>query len=293
MAEQPSSGNQEVTQDELVRRLLTQPMLPGEQEVQLLPGRLPDMLPLELPLPEGSRVVGSVARSPEVADIVLDVPLAPEQVVAFYQERLAALGRQQPEEMAGHRPGGFAPSDLRMPHHAHFARSAGPGSLNFSVWTGKNGVADVRLHVDMHTENPSPARQRRLRQQRMHGAHNLLPWIEAPAGARQMGGGGSGGEDSYYSQATVETEMDLAALAAHYAAQLEKGDWTRTGEGQSGPLAWHTWTFQDADQEPWEGLFSLLKVPGKERKHLLTLYVEWANKPEPGPRVGFHFARLS
>jgi hypothetical protein len=42
-----------------------------------------------------------------------------------------------------------------------------------------------------------------------------------------------------------------------------------------------------------KGVFSLLKVPGKERKHLLTLYIEWANKPEPGFRAGmFSYTRL-
>ncbi|HEY7124317.1 MAG TPA: hypothetical protein VH540_10235 [Ktedonobacterales bacterium] len=293
MAEQQSSGNQQVTQEELVRRLLTQPMLAGEQEAQLLPGRLPDGLPLEFPLPEGSRVIGSVARIPAVAEIVLDVPLAPEQVLTFYRERLSALGWQPPEDQAGHRPSGFAPSNFRMPHHASFARNDGPGSLHFTVWTGKSGIADVRVHLDMNAPPAPNARQRHMRRQH-HGFHDLLPWIEAPAGARQMGGGGSGGEDSYFTQATLETDSDLSSLAAHYAVQLEKAGWTRTGEGQSGPLAWHTWTLQDEDQEPWEGLFSIIKTPGKERRHMLYLYIEWANKPEPGfSSGGFSYTRLS
>jgi hypothetical protein len=290
MAEQQPAGEQSVTEQALVRRLLTRPMFPQEQEPQLLPGQLPANFPLELPLPEGSRIVGSVVRSPDVAEIVLDVPLAPEQVLAFYRERLSAAGWQPPEEQEGHRPGGFAPSNFHMPNHAFFARRDGPGSLHFTVWTGKGGIADVRVNADMSEQ---AARQQRMHRRRMHGIHDLLPWIEPPAGAQQMGGGGSGGEDSFYSLATVETDMDLSSLAAHYAAQLEKAGWTRTDAGQSGPLAWHTWTLQDEEQEPWDGLFSIMKVPGKERRHMLSLSIEWANKPEPRGSGWFSYARLS
>ncbi len=57
--------------------------------------------------------------------------------------------------------------------------------------------------------------------------------------------GGGGGGNSYYSNATAWTDLDPAALGAHYAAQLGDVGWTARGERHEGPIAWSAWTFQD------------------------------------------------
>ena len=100
---------------------------------------------------------------------------------------------------------------------------------------------------------------------------DLIPPLFAPQGARQQGGGGGG--DQWHSSATLETDADLPELAIHYNSLLARGGWTLTGEGQAGPLAWSTWTFQDEEKEPWSGLFFILKVPGKERKFTLNIQI--------------------
>jgi hypothetical protein len=119
----------------------------------------------------------------------------------------------------------------------------------------------------------------------------FLPRLQPPTGAAQMGGGGGGGGDSYYSSATLETDADLTTLTTHYSSQLEQAGWTRTDADQCGPVAWHTWTFQDEDGEPWRALFFMLKVPETEGQYFLYIKTDWANK---GVRMGgFSWAPMS
>jgi hypothetical protein len=84
---------------ELAERLLSQTAGPPGQPIptpQLLPGALPDDLPLTLPVPPGGRLLGSVARRADgtlfTADIVYDAPGAATDVVALYERALAPQG---------------------------------------------------------------------------------------------------------------------------------------------------------------------------------------------------------
>ena len=79
---------------ELALRLATYPGDSRTQNAQLLPSQLPDQLPVAIPFPEGSRVLGSLIRNPESIDMLLDTYLSPEQVLTFYRQRMEALGWQ-------------------------------------------------------------------------------------------------------------------------------------------------------------------------------------------------------
>jgi len=77
----------------LLQRDIDPAALPEGDTVQLLPEQLPADVPIELPLPPGARLIGSVLSwPPRETAVVLDVPLSPEAVYAFYGERLLATG---------------------------------------------------------------------------------------------------------------------------------------------------------------------------------------------------------
>ena len=109
---------------------------------------------------------------------------------------------------------------------------------------------------------------------------DLIPRLEAPTGARQKSWGSGHSSEYAYTSALLQTDVDLAALAIHYSKQLAQAGWIRSGEGQSGPLVWQTWTFQDEDRQPWNGQFFILKAQGKPRHHYLYIQVDWANASE-------------
>ena len=288
-------GNHEALLETLALRLSVRAFDPRTDKPQLFVGQLPDGLPVELPMLQGSRVIGSRARSAKHLDIVLDVPLPPEQALAFYKEQLLAAGWNEPEQ-AMHTPrhGGFVHSSLlARQHNALFCKGLHGPALNVIALLEQDGFTDVRLNLNLdERESPCGQSTRMARMQRLHGraGEQLIPPLIPPANAHQRGGSGGGGDDSWYSTATLETDVDLGTLARHYSTQLEQAGWARTDEGTSGPAAWHIWTFQDEDNEPWYGMFFMLKTPGKEREYFLYIRVEWGNKPEQ--RGWFSFAPL-
>lgn len=283
MHDQPSTNNETLLR-ELALRLTS---FPGDYRVrdaepQLFVGQLPPNLSIEIPLPEGCRILGTLARSPENLDIVLDCPQTPQDTLAFYKERLTAAGWNELEEM-GIRHGGFLHSGIPMlENRATFCKEG--AAFNVSASAGKHGQTDARLDLQAAIEH-SPCSQRQLRHRDMNRQHRrhlmvqqMVPTLVPPKGARQQGGGGGGSDDNWHSSATLFTDMGLPELATHYRAQLEKGGWTLTGQGVDGPLAWSSWTLQDEEKEPWRGLFYILKAPGKATLHELEVRISLDNE---------------
>lgn len=268
---------------ELALRLATYPGDPRVDDPRLLVGQLPSDLSIEVPMPEGSRLLGSLVRSQENIDIILDCPLSTDEVVQFYRERMAAAGWSELETIGPHY-GGFVHSSLpRFHNHIVFCRGSQGPAFSINAYEGKNSRTAIRIDLDGGSEYSPCSQPRRDRRRMMHrDLQELIPMLFPPPGARQSGGGGGGGDDHWYSTATLETEADLPTLAAHYTAQLAGGGWALSGEGHAGPLAWSTWTFQDKENEPWRGLFFILDVPGKDRHYALELRIDWDKKDDDG-----------
>ena len=268
---------------ELALRLAAYPGDPRVNDPQLLVGQLPPGLSIEVPMPEGSRILGSLMRSQENIDIVLDCALSPDEVIQFYKERLATTGWNELETT---RPmhGGFVHSGFpRLQNHMVFCRGSQGPAFSVDASEGKNSRTDIRLDLDSGSEFSPCAQPNRRHQRMMHrNLQELIPPLFPPPGARQTGGGGGGGGDSWHSSAALETDADLPTLAVHYNGELARGGWTLSGEGLAGPLAWSTWTFQDEEKEPWRGLFFILDVPGKDQAYVLEVRIDWDKKDNGG-----------
>jgi hypothetical protein len=276
-------GAREALLRELALRLSTYPGDPRNEDPQLLVGQLPDNLAIPVPVHEKSQVLGTLIRSSEHIEIMLDSELPPTTVLSFYKERMAESGWDELDEMrhAMH-GGGFVHSGFTaFENHITFCKGADGPAFSLNAYERKQGHTDVRLDINFGSEY-SPCAQPDRMQRRMahHGMHNLIPPLEPPKGAKQQSGGGGGGSDSWHSNARLDKEMQLDTLVPHYTAQLIKGGWARTDEGVSGPLAWSTWTFQDEDKENWNGLFFILKRPGKDRQYVLEVRIDWNKKEE-------------
>jgi hypothetical protein len=149
---------------ELAERLLIiqAPFAIPQSPPELLVGRLPDGLPLDLPLPVGTRIVGSMRRerpllpgaaviSGQMTEIVLDVPSAPEDVLHFYEHEMRARGWPLRDNGGALRPGGFTP----VPMHPGRTFSREPDGPLVSVRAADlpGRLSDVRINV-------APARAR-------------------------------------------------------------------------------------------------------------------------------------
>lgn len=243
---------------------------------QVLIGELPQHLPIEIPLPAGSRVVGTLIRGPQHATSVVDVALPTEQVLKFYRERLQAAGWQESELLKARRPGGFSSPGLPDTMTTFCRGSRGPGLTVNAYARGKTST-DLRLDIDLSGQScVQQARMGKLMGRGM-GMHQMIPRLDPPAGGRQLPIGGGGGVASFHMNASLELNapMDLAQLAAHYTAQLERAGWTRQEEGYNGPLVWNTWSFRDEENEPCRGFFFILRMPGQQEHYTLHVQVTW------------------
>lgn len=288
---------------ELAARLLAPPpysdaLFAEDEEPELFVGRLPDGMPAEVPIPNGTTVVGGVAqdlpRGVRTAEIVLDAALPAEDFREVYRRLLLAGGWREDERSSGSR--GFVPRGLpRFFHYAasrssrlrrrfrgrvpglpelldHFLLGERGPRLLVTVQDRRNAPTDVRLRLIAGRREPwasqdsawavipSLVHPPRAREHPRGGGIGVLA---PPFDARQLGGNPSGASwenDGAYSYAALETGLDLAELTAHYAAQLEEAGWTRADRGQSGPQAWSTWTLRDQKDRSWTGAFTTLRL---------------------------------
>ena len=255
---------------ELAERLLVEGAAPGSvrQTVELLPGQLPPGLPLMLPQPGGSRLVGSAIRrnGPEVAqtDIILDVPQNAD-AARFYRDELPKQGFILAPTSTTQTPTRGFVATQGTSTTAYFCRGAMPPFLSISTYLRPNAPIDVRIRVDATSAGPCLTSASAPLPD-TNGA-DRVPALAAPQGvAVQIVAGGGITPNRYVNEATATTARSAVDLEAEFAAQLAVAGWTRTGGAASGPVAFSTWTI------PGDGnltaLLTILETPGVDRRVL-------------------------
>lgn len=281
---QPSGDNQPPQSDDATLRELALALIPSrnlgalpEEGRDLLVGQLPPDFPGDIPLLPGARVVGSLVAHDSV--VVLDTDQPGEEVVRFYREQLTGAGWLVDDFMGPHQ-GGFLHSRETDRQFGNFYHEDGP-SLTVLAYATARGRTVVQLTVT--PDGGEAMRERgRHRREMEHNPWRILPPIASPPHSAQFSEGGSGGGDRVSSSARVESDLDLAALAAHYIAQLERAGWQRTDSGESDPVAWSTWSFEDEDKEPWRALFVVLRRPDVPRTFWVQVLADWMGKQPQG-----------
>jgi hypothetical protein len=288
MSENPTPGEIDLL-EKLALGLLLYPGDPRASKPRLFLGKIPENLPIEIPIPEQSRVVGTLARSEAHVEIVLESDLSPEEVFSFYRAQLTSLGWHEPEGMWPHHAGGFLHGDFGPHMNLIFCQEPGGAGLTVGILQLESATTDVRLNLSLDREMNPCAQQAMMHH---HGMFEIIPPLVPPRGAQQRSGGGGSGSDESYATATLKTNLALDALTKHYADQLSQAGWTQTDAGASGPLAWHSWHFTSEDQEPWSGLFFILKTPEKPDDYFLYIRATWT-RPESDQKFTGWFSSRS
>ena len=182
-------------------------------------------------------------------------------------------------------PARFAPAEPAPLVDRHMELSADAGFSGFrddgvALQVMANAGPGGRTIVQLTRLPDDSGRQRAQRHAHRMGRDpwQVLPPIAPPPHAEQYQEGGSSGEDRVVTSARIESDADLATLAAHYTTQLEKAGWQREDGGVSEPVAWSAWTFTDEEKQPWRALFVLLKWPGEPRRSWAQLVAEWVGE---------------
>jgi hypothetical protein len=293
VAQAQQAAGQSFSQDamqlrgELAERLLSQslPAPPGPappgvgSTLQLLPGQLPSDLALDLPLPEGARLLGSAVRGigpiPPSTEVVLDVPGSAAEVLTFYERAFQAQRWTASPVGAPLSRGGF-----QTVLSSTYCRGPNGPSLTLTILSQPSGLNDVRLRLQPPPGNPcsAPATPAARPPTSPQGA-DLLPKLVPPAGvALQFTA--PVGPSARSSEAIAETDRSAAELEALFGQQLQASGWTRLAGQADRPLAWSTWRLPG--EGDWQGLLIVLEWPAQSRQ-ALYVRVESPTAQAAGP----------
>jgi hypothetical protein len=270
-----SEQNQhEASLRELALRLLS-PRYPGAEFMQvtdLLPGQLPPHPPVELPLPSEAWLIGSVLRGQD-STTLFETALTPEQLLAFYRERMTALGWTEQEQFFPSLGGGFLQAAPAQAAHAlFFATAHGPSLRLASASLGVAKATEAQLTIETAPHHLGQGPLRRHPNQDL----NVIPPLLAPEGARQQGMGGGGGGGDWRASAELTTDLDLAAVTEQYTMQLAAAGWKGSSHGEGDHVRWSFWDFADTEGEPWRGYLFVFQPPDDPQRYFLELRAKWA-----------------
>lgn len=281
-AQQPEDG---AVLRELAERLIASPRLgPGAQRltVELLPGRLPQEFTGEIMLPpQQHRLLGSAVRRtadrPAGATVALDTAATAAELFGYYEGELIARGWQSaPIFGPAGAPRGLQPTGV--PISREYCRGPNGPQLSITLYPSAAGPSDLRLNYEtLFTDTCGMLRGPPL----APGAEQLPP-LTAPAGMELLPSSpqplpGGGKPALATSDAIAVTTMDVAALAEHFARQLEGAGWVRGAARLDGPLAWILW--QVPGDGEWQGVLYVVEGPGTGQR---TIHVRVATAAAPG-----------
>lgn len=269
------STSEEKISQRLVLRILKCPS-DCLKDMKLLVGRLPEKLPVDLPLPSNAKVIATLFRSQERAEVILDATQSPDQIRAFYKAQLQASGWKSPPSYShynGEEPG-FIASDSSDNLPLYFCKSAQGPELSISSGRGSsNEPTDVRLYLN----NQSDICQELEAQQTVEPDERLpLPSLVAPSSIQVSTAtsiGGDGSSENFYGSAHLESRLSAAAIQAVYEEQLTRAGWTKLSTHKDGSILWSSWKLKGKQGQYLNALLTFTPDENKANQHTGTIVV--------------------
>ncbi len=278
-------------------------------QVQLLPGQIAADLPLTLPTAADTHIIGSLLHTAEdettAWTVVLDVSGSPDSLLPVWEGALGKQGWRPLDRHAqfGRSDSGFAAALAAMPHpepppeiQAQIARRqataptqrlfcaiTGTGSLNLTLTPQAGGPTLVRVEVDREGMGPCW-----MQDQLRESIAARLPRLRPPVGVMLLPGGGGGSDDRWSSEASAMTDQPVAALEAHFAAQLAAAGWTRQAGHAADLLAWSLWAVPGTPAA--QGFLYVRVGPGPDQRHLVA-QIESVDSAAGGGTTGISFSQ--
>ena len=274
-----------------------------DSDARLLPGRMPTDLPIAVPVPSTTRIIGSWTR-PGRAHILLETEIDAAAVDTFYREQFSAQGLRELKlghPVIFHSPIGqemrddlgLSDRELEAFEGSDWARTTyrlgedGP-LVTIQAQEGQEHTDPTVIEIEVGADpmdwglEDEPGNRSEDTEQ----IHRLLPVLDPPAGVQTWGGGENWGSDDAHVEASMLTDLSLQAVADHFNPQIAGRGWSEVESGVCGRVAWSQWERIEAGNGSVELLWFALRLPTRPPEYVLRLHAMKKEPRRPWNRVG-------
>lgn len=243
----------------LAQRLLSTP--DRYSEFQLLVGAIPDWLPIQIPVPENSRVLGSHVSNPNKISIIIESLLSIQEIHDFYSHTIRNLGGEEHE---------VEYSPLIDPTHATWRFFYPTGQrLHMTAVPLDSGSTHLRLHVlgDLSRgqgENTVPMSLASS----LASDSVLAPFLELPSEITERCSSYATDSKGQLITLAMTTNMKISALIEYFHQKLVNANWRIVNQSSDSQVAWSMWTQTSNQIQIWSFL-CLSIFPGNINRKFL------------------------
>ncbi|MBE9215599.1 hypothetical protein IQ247_23515 [Plectonema cf. radiosum LEGE 06105] len=267
---QPANNQDEMIPRKIVERLLRLNRVDYYRggRSQLLIGKVPDNLPVEIPQPAQAEILGSIKRSEDYYEIALDIPQSATQVKSFYENQLTQKGWKQQEDMSPKRA--FATSITQIDENLNYCKSEKGPALQLNLNQSEDTFTEVSISLNT---NQSDSTCRYL----IRGlpfSFTKTPILKPPANTtvipKPIGGFSS---EFSNSMATLESQLTLEQLHQHYMNQMQQAGWQKIADTKNIQTTLSMWSLKDKDNNNWQGIMTIKPIEGNQKQYLANLII--------------------
>jgi hypothetical protein len=262
VAETPNNDDEMISR-RLVERLLNPSML---EESELIIGKLPDNLFIQIPQPSKSQILGTMIRGKSSYQIELNAPQSATEVKSFYQTQLTAAGWKNSQIISPPKPA-FVTSENQSNENLGFCNSEKGALVHLKFNQYEDNSTEISLFLNQVKQPNFSCPQSNIG---LPFAH--IPSLKPPANTKvtpRLTGNIS--PQTSNSVATLESNLTIEQLNQHYMNQMQQAGWTKTGDTKNAQTIFSIWGFKDQENRIWQGVMSLKPIEGKSGQYFASL----------------------
>ncbi|BAY87666.1 hypothetical protein NIES267_71900 (plasmid) [Calothrix parasitica NIES-267] len=249
-------------------------MLSLSSDTKVIVGKLPEKMPVKLPIPLESQIVGSTIDDKGNISIVLETSQPIEKVSDFYKRNFKNSAWVAARFFRFYR-GGFITNKSELEGHTTFCNNNKSMSLYLDIQEIKATSTSVRLSLYKLNKTEEKEKSSSNACQisdtiDIYENRVSFPVLIPPPNTEISKTERNYGE-SIDSLVILKTKLDGNTLANHYNPQLEKAAWKKIDSGESDSYIWSTWTFKDEKGQNIHAVLSFTKIQGKPNQYFANL----------------------
>ncbi|NJM20047.1 MAG: hypothetical protein HC907_15765 [Richelia sp. SM1_7_0] len=237
-------------------------------EKELLIGKLPGNLPVEIPQPTNTQIIGTIQRGKDNYQIELDIPQPATQVESFYQSQLTSKGWKQQKQPSPQQA--FATTANQSNQNIGYCKSEKGPSINLSISQSEKTSTAVSIGLSTDKNNYFC--------RYLSGGSPFdiveVPSLKPPENTKVIPNPmRTFSSEMSNSIATLESQLNLEQLNQHYINQMQQAGWTKTADAKDAQINLSTWTLKSKEDVTWEGIMRIKPVEGKSGQYSANLMI--------------------